>query len=102
MSIERVFQYVDDKAGDALLKVVQDEDGCYAVMADTGEPYARISCLIEKQKPIEGWFWLKWWSENEELVRQLVNKGVLQTRDDKIIPVSMWLNTCEARLVEEE
>ena len=102
MKIERTFQYVDDKSGDALIKIVQDGDACYAVEADTGQPYARISCVIEKQKPIEGWFWLKWWSENEGLVRQLVTRGVLQTRDDKIVPVSMWLNTCEARLVEEE
>jgi hypothetical protein len=102
MLVERVFQYVDDKSGDALIRVVQDGDSCEAVMADTGEPYARISCVVEKQTPIEGWFWLKWWSENEELVRQLVNKGVLQTRDDKIIAVSRWVNTCEARVVEEE
>jgi hypothetical protein len=96
------FQFKSERFGDEMIVVEQDGEDCWANVATTGEPYARISCRIQGRSPIEGWFYLKWWSENDELVRQLIAAGVIETRDDGIIPVSSLVNTCEARLVVKQ
>jgi hypothetical protein len=95
----REYQY-KSKYGDEMLYIDQQGDVCTAITADTGEPYARLSVKVPKRTPIEGWFYLKWWTENSELVEQLVAAGILQTRDDGIVPVSPLVNTMEARVVE--
>jgi hypothetical protein len=95
----REYQYKSEKFGDELIYVDQDGEDCTAIVATTGEPYARLPCKIKGKTPIEGWFYLKWWSENDDLVRQLVAANILETRDDGIVVVSPLVNTCEARLV---
>lgn len=95
------FQYKSERFGDEMIYIDQDGEDCVAVVATTGEPYARLSCKIKDRNPIDGWFYLKWWGENEDLVRQLTASGVVETRDDGIISVSPLVNTCEARLVSE-
>lgn len=95
----REYQY-KSKHGDYMLYIDQKDDVCTAITADTGEPFARLSVVVPKRSPIEGWFYLKWWTENSDLVEQLVAAGILQTRDDGVVPVSPLVNTMEARVVE--
>jgi hypothetical protein len=95
----REYQYKSEKFGDELIYVDQHGEDCTAIVATTGEPYARLSCKVKGKTPIEGWFYLKWWSENDDLVRQLVGAGIIETREDGIVSISSLVNTCEARLV---
>lgn len=57
-----------------------------------GSPYAVLSVNLE-EKPLEGHFWLKAWSENAELARFLLEQGLIEMTD------KVWTN---GRVVSNE
>lgn len=66
-----------------------------------GYPYARISTEVEGQKPPEGHFWLRWWSENQHLAEAMLDAGILTTTTPTI-QISHWVQTVAARIVPAE
>jgi len=55
-------------------------NGCLAILASTddGEPFATISTLLPESENLDkDSFYVKNWSENEEVVDQLIKQGVL-------------------------
>ena len=80
------------------IKVEQTADHCVALDIE-GLPYARLSCeLDDGKKAPEGYFWLRWWSENQHLCEALVDSGVITTRGEPI-QISHWVATVAARVV---
>lgn len=68
----RRFEYNGDN-----IRLHQVGGRCVGEIADTYEPYCRLSVELDEDPPA-GWFWLKDWSENQGLVNFLIEKQILQ------------------------
>lgn len=68
------------------------------VMDFEGYPYARISAQIEGKAAPEGFFWLRWWSENQHLCEALLDAGIIETKQETV-QISHWVQTVAARVV---
>lgn len=53
---------------------------CSGEVAQTHEPYCRLSAELDESPPA-GWFWLKHWSENELFVAFLLQNNALELHD---------------------
>jgi hypothetical protein len=82
------------------LKVEQYGDTC-TVFDGEGYPYARLSKKMDDGKtPPEGFFWLRWWSENQHLAEWLCDLGILKTQGEAI-QITHWVTTLAARIEPE-
>jgi hypothetical protein len=82
------------------LKIEQFGDTCTVFDGD-GYPYARLSKKLDDGKmPPEGFFWLRWWSENQHLAEALLDLGVLKTHGETI-QITHWVTTVAARIAPE-
>jgi len=82
------------------LKVEQYGDTC-TVFDGEGYPYARLSKRMDDGKtPPEGFFWLRWWSENQHLAEWLCDLGILKTQGEAI-QITHWVTTLAARIEPE-
>jgi hypothetical protein len=76
-------------------KFTQDRD-TMIVTDHMGAAFAKLSTKIEGKKPPEGYFWLKWWSENEQFWQKVSRN--FEVTGDKIW-VSDFVTTQAARLL---
>jgi hypothetical protein len=82
------------------LIIQQTGQTCVAVDKD-GFIYARLSCELETgAQPPAGYFWLRWWNENQYLCEALVDAGVITTQGDPVL-ISPYVSTVPARIVPE-
>jgi hypothetical protein len=76
------------------LTIRQEGDLCSVIDAQS-LPYARLSCTIENANPPSGWFWLRWWGENEEFWGKVAS--YFETGEEEVV-VSEFVKTRSARL----
>lgn len=70
--IYRTFEYEGET-----IRLHQFEDNCVGEIANTNEPYCRLSVKMDNRAP-RGWFWLKNWSENKKLVDFLIANNIIE------------------------
>lgn len=68
----RSFEYDGEK-----IRLHQVGSKCTGEMANTYEPYCRLSVELDEDPPA-GWFWLKDWSENQKLVEFLIEQRIIE------------------------
>ena len=76
-------------------KFTQDRDSMI-VTDHMGAAFARLSCRIDGKTPPEGYFWLRWWGENESFWK-LVSKNFETIGED--VWVSEFVNTKATRFL---
>jgi hypothetical protein len=98
---QRTFTY----QGEELVVVQSEYEGQSFCLVHTaeGEPVARLSVKLADQTPAPGYFYLRWWSENEDIVSALLGAGILQSHPTRpLMQISSWVQTQEVRVVPEE
>jgi hypothetical protein len=75
------------------------KNGVMAVVASNldGQRYAVVSVNMEQADPEPGCFWLKDWSENQELAAALLRQGVIELTGR--ICITGFVQAKEARFV---
>jgi hypothetical protein len=63
-----------------MIRLHQWASKCSGEVAQTHEPYCRLSAELDESPPA-GWFWLKHWSENEPFVAFLLQNDVIELHD---------------------
>ena len=96
MNIYIKSKYVDEEVN---IKFGTYSDGSTAIRGFSliGEPLFTATVTIPSEKPINGFVFLKDWSENEGIAQELVKAGIVELTN-KRIPVG-FCEALEARLI---
>lgn len=82
------------------IRVFQYGSTCVGEDAITHEPYCRLSMELDEAAPI-GWFWLKDYSENRNLVLSMLGRNILQIDEQCVRVVHPGFTVKAARLVRK-
>lgn len=76
------------------LKIRQEGSVCLVSDVDN-LPFARLSCNIDGTEPPKGWFWLRWWGENESFWEEVAD--LFEVGGEEVV-VSEFVTTRAVRL----
>lgn len=76
------------------LKIRHEGSVCLVSDVD-GHSFAWLSCNIDGIEPPKGWFWLRWWGENESFWGEVAD--LFEVGEEEVV-VSEFVKTRAARL----